>query len=231
MIKKLLIVSILTMFPTVSYAIDCPNMYFDGNYPQIQNTFEKEYVQQDCHKEFSNGYTEQGNMNLWSAEHLTRKQIENSENISRKGKFNYKDPIIKSYSNSGYDRGHMAPSGDASTLESQEETFTWKNIVPQNHKLNGGKWKKIEENTRYFAKKYGEVYVVTGGYFDKINTIGEENILVPEEVWKAILIPSKNIALVYSCKNNSLQKCTSETLNEFEGRTGITPFPALKSHI
>lgn len=85
--------------------------------------------------------------------------------MRRYGRFDSSNRIIKSYCNSGYDRGLMTPSGDMPDVQSQQQTFVWQNIIPQDHKLNTGKWNWIEYQTRQLARKYDEVYVVMGPTF------------------------------------------------------------------
>lgn len=228
--KKIFLMLGILSFPFTVNAYEpnnCSSMYFNNAPPIIQESFDREYIKTDCNLEYTNGYTTQGNISLWSAEHLTRNQVDNSEKITRKSHFDNRNPVIKSYSNSGYDKGHMTPSNDMTTLISQKETFTWKNIVPQDHELNNGKWKQIENNARFYASKYGDAYIVTGGFFSKPRTIGNKNVLVPYEIWKAILIPVKGIALVYSCINSNEQICKAENLATFQERTEIIPFPGL----
>ena len=57
------------------------------------------------------------------------------------------DPVVTSdYSNSGYDRGHMAPAADMKWSEqAMRESFYMTNMCPQLHNLNAGDWKDLEE--------------------------------------------------------------------------------------
>ncbi len=73
------------------------------------------------------------------------------------------------YTNSGYDRGHLAPNHVIATRYgevAQRETFLMSNIVPQRHALNGGVWKQLEMKiaTSYPAR-FGEVWVLAGPVF------------------------------------------------------------------
>ncbi|MGN0281407.1 MAG: DNA/RNA non-specific endonuclease, partial [Prevotella sp.] len=48
------------------------------------------------------------------------------------------------YRGSGYDRGHMCPSGDNKWSEvAQRESFLLTNICPQVHNLNAGDWNEM----------------------------------------------------------------------------------------
>lgn len=75
------------------------------------------------------------------------------------------------YTNSGYDRGHMAPNYAISRLygkSAQEDTFLMTNVTPQKANLNQKIWKDLEEmEIDIFAKKFKEIWVFTGPVFDK----------------------------------------------------------------
>jgi DNA/RNA endonuclease G (NUC1) len=51
---------------------------------------------------------------------------------------------LADYEHTGFDRGHMAPSGDMPSLEAQQESFSLANIAPQTPELNRGIWEGIE---------------------------------------------------------------------------------------
>ena len=73
------------------------------------------------------------------------------------------------YSNSGYDRGHMAPNYAIATRyghEAQRETFLMSNIAPQAPDLNLIWWRVLEEKeANDFAVRLERVWVVTGPLF------------------------------------------------------------------
>lgn len=73
------------------------------------------------------------------------------------------------YTNSGYDRGHMAPNYAIATRyghEAQRETFLMSNISPQAPDLNRIWWRVLEEKeANDFAVRLEQVWVVTGPVF------------------------------------------------------------------
>jgi len=73
------------------------------------------------------------------------------------------------YTNSGYDRGHMAPNYAIATRygeEAQRETFLMSNIAPQRHALNAGVWKQMEMKiATSYPGRFGEVWVIAGPVF------------------------------------------------------------------
>jgi endonuclease G, mitochondrial len=75
------------------------------------------------------------------------------------------------YTNSGYDRGHMAPNYAISRLygkSAQEDTFLMTNITPQKPNLNQKIWKDLEElEFDQFSQKFKEMWVFTGPVFDE----------------------------------------------------------------
>lgn len=94
------------------------------------------------------------------------------------------------YIRSGYDRGHLCPSGDCKWSEkAQAESFLLTNICPQNPNLNRGDWNETENLCREWATTYGEVYVVCGPILLKgrHKTIGRNKITVPEAFFKVVL--------------------------------------------
>jgi len=93
------------------------------------------------------------------------------------------------YSGSGYDRGHLCPSGDrTSDRSSNVQTFLMTNMHPQVRELNAGPWEKLERFERQLAQKPGaRLYIVAGGVFDAVpKTIGK-GIAVPRASFKAIV--------------------------------------------
>lgn len=74
------------------------------------------------------------------------------------------------YSNSGYDRGHLAPNYAIATRygeAAQRETFLMSNIVPQRHALNAGTWKEMEMKiATSYPGRFGEIWVLAGPVFD-----------------------------------------------------------------
>lgn len=94
------------------------------------------------------------------------------------------------YIQSGYDRGHMCPSGDNKWDEqAQRQSFLMTNICPQNHNLNRGDWNEMEQQCRAWAEKYGAVYIVCGPILmnQKHKTIGKNKVTVPEAFFKVVL--------------------------------------------
>jgi endonuclease G len=73
----------------------------------------------------------------------------------------YSLPSHSDYTNSGYDRGHMAPNADFNdTAENALLTFFIANIWPQTPELNRVRWLRTENETRRLAGEYSYVKVI-----------------------------------------------------------------------
>ena len=117
------------------------------------------------------GYTvsfnPQTNIPNWVAWELNAEKL--IERESRNDKF-LPDPDIDErqaittdeYKGSGWDRGHMCPAGDNRWhWRAMDESFYMTNICPQNHNLNRGDWKELEEACRRWAA-VEPIYIVCG---------------------------------------------------------------------
>lgn len=119
----------------------------------------------------------------------------NSVNIKKRSKF-YTEKNLpnqyrshnKDYTNSGYDRGHLA--NDASFDYDEKvvvKTYTMANIIPQAPNVNQKTWIKAEELERSVAVSLGSVSVLNGVIYS-LNSprIGKNKIAVPDAFWKMI---------------------------------------------
>lgn len=142
------------------------------------------------------------------------------------------------YVNSGYDRGHMCPSGDNRWSEkAQTQSFLYTNCCPQLHNLNSGDWKELEEKCRVWAKKYGSIYIVCGPLMlnKKHKTIGKNKVVVPEAFFKVVLRLGKNpsaIGFVYrNEKTNKKMSAYVNSVDDVERLTGLDFFSSLPDNI
>lgn len=142
------------------------------------------------------------------------------------------------YYGSTYDRGHMCPSGDNKwSKKAQEQSFLFTNICPQNHDLNKGDWNDLELQCRYWAKRQGDLYIVTGPIFYQgvRNTIGRNKVAVPDAFFKVILADrSKAQAIGFVYPNKAGHKDMTayvKSIDEIEKITGIDFFPLLDDRV
>lgn len=92
------------------------------------------------------------------------------------------------YSGSGYDRGHMCPSGDrTNSVPNNSATFLMTNMVPQLPANNQGPWEDFESYCRTLAGQGNEIYIISGPQ-GNIGTIAMGRVVVPAVTWKVVLV-------------------------------------------
>ena len=92
------------------------------------------------------------------------------------------------YSGSGYQRGHMTPSGDRTrSVLDNSATFLMTNIVPQIGANNEGAWADFENYCRELANQGKELYIIAGVQ-GNAGTIAQGRIVVPQATWKVVLV-------------------------------------------
>lgn len=210
--------------------------YLGGAKPVLSNTEITAQTLSVCYQEYNLYASKVTGGNLWAAERLTRTKVAGADAISRIDSNFFTEAGFAtthaSYTNSGYDRGHMMPAGDASTTSAQKETFSVANIIPQTGKLNRGAWAKIESIVRILASSYDEAYVVTGPDFANMaTTIANGKVVVPTQTWKAVYVPQAQVAGAYWCENTTAPTCTVISLAQLKSNAFVDPFPALKASL
>jgi endonuclease G len=95
------------------------------------------------------------------------------------------------YSGSGYDRGHMTPSGDRTrSIPDNSATFLMTNMIPQLAANNQGAWEDFESYLRTQAQAGQEIYIISGVH-GSIGTIAQGRVTVPQYTWKvALFLPN-----------------------------------------
>lgn len=92
------------------------------------------------------------------------------------------------YSGSGYDRGHMCPSGDrTNSIPNNSATFLMTNMVPQIAANNQGPWEELESYCRTLAQQGNEIYIMSGPT-GNIGTVAQGRVVVPAVTWKVVLV-------------------------------------------
>ena len=93
-----------------------------------------------------------------------------------------------SYTNSGFDRGHMTPSADRTrTSADNRATFFMTNVLPQAPDNNQGPWARMEDYLRSLVRSGKELYVISGGD-ESAGTIDGGHVRVPRFTWKVVLV-------------------------------------------
>ena len=223
-----------------------PDIYSERKEEKISNSFPKELLPESStgeivnHSFYTLSYNEPYEQAEWvayilDASHLTY--------VDRKRPYFIEDPYVSSksadwrnYKGSGYNRGHLVPAGDRRFSEqAYNETFYTSNISPQNREFNAGIWNDLEQQTRRWAKKYGRLYVYTGGILTKgLTEIGDEDVDVPDYFYKIIIRKSdtKINAIAFVMPNSPQAKSLPEfvtSIDDIESRTGINFFYELSA--
>ncbi|KAL4005080.1 hypothetical protein ACER0C_004793 [Sarotherodon galilaeus] len=105
--------------------------------------------------------------------------------------------VDEDYTNSGYTRGHLAPSGHQKTEEDRIATFTLTNIVPQMEKSNSGPWNVLENQMLTSFKEFCKetMYVITGAIpYESGEHVISKRVHVPEYMWTAYCCPTQQKA-------------------------------------
>lgn len=131
------------------------------------------------------------------------------------------------YNGSGFDRGHLCPSGDrTNSITNNSATFLMTNIIPQAPENNQFPWAALEEYARGLVFNGAELYTIAGtqgvggiglsGFSDGID---QGRIVVPAETWKVIVVISKG--------NDDINRVTESTriiaINIPNTNIGINP--------
>lgn len=103
------------------------------------------------------------------------------------------------YAHSGYDKGHGAADANYGSPQAKKETYILTNAFPQNHELNNGPWKRLENKIRDLITNNLCVEIFTGTLFIPelhsdgkkrivYEVIGKNNVAVPSELFKVIFV-------------------------------------------
>ena len=232
------LVTIATLGSTSATAEDlsqCKESFYASVYPELTNSKLSKNTHPLCFDGFAVLYSGLTRTPLWSAEYLTRQRLDQAKQIDRDDSFHEESRLpnsaraaVADYSNSGYDRGHLAPNGDMATRSQQYDSFSLANIAPQSPRNNRYIWRNIESATRYLTQQYGEVYTVTGVAFTDQKPVQlNGKVLVPSHFFKAVYIPALNQAGAYYAPNDESERIDIISINELTIETGIDAFPAL----
>lgn len=190
------------------------------------------------HDNYMLSYSEPHEQAEWVSYILERSHLTYND---RERPYFIEDPKVKTksadwrnYKGSGFDRGHLCPAGDRRFSEyAYNETFYTSNIAPQNREFNAGVWNRLEIQTRQWCKRYGTLYIITGGVLkNNLKEIGDEGVDVPDAFYKILARQEgtdfKVLAFLIPNKQNDLSlENFLVSIDELEKQTGINFFPEL----
>lgn len=216
-------------------ATSCSTHFADGVEPMLINTKLARSATELCNRRFVVLHSAVTRTPLYVAEHLTRASVAAARGYDQRDNRFHADPRLRpadraelvDYVRSGFDRGHMAPSGDMTDEESDYESFSLANIVPQIGALNRNSWADLENYVRALTTKLGDAYVVTGpAYEGKTIKALNGRVLIPTSTWKALYVPGQG-AGAWIATNTAAPRWQVVSIAELTRRTGIDPFPRL----
>lgn len=136
------------------------------------------------------------------------------------------------YWNSGYDRGHMAPSADFRwSKKALSESYYYSNMSPQKPELNREAWALLEDKLRFYVITTGEpLIVITGPVLtDDLPKLGPNEVSIPKLNYKIALDltgPEKK-AIGFVMRNGKNEYPTfsyAVSIDSIEKLTGINFF-------
>jgi endonuclease G, mitochondrial len=217
----------------------CKDHFADGDTPVLLNAKLANQTTALCFEGYAAMYSGISHTPLWSAEHLTAPHLEQARELKRHNAFHAEEQVppgeraeLRDYTHSGFDRGHMSPSGDMPTEKAQYESFSLANMIPQNANNNEILWEGVEESTRNLVRQRSELYTVTGPIFDGASIQRLNNrIFIPSAVFKAVYDPVRHEAAAYVTPNAPGMEYQTVTIAELEKRVNINLFPHMPASI
>jgi endonuclease G, mitochondrial len=217
----------------------CLQHFVGGTPPALLKPQLAQGTQALCYEQFAILHSGVVRTPLWSAEHLTRDQVEAAEQLKRRSRFHHEARLppedraeLADYARSGYDRGHMSPSGDMATPTAQYQSFSLANMIPQHPCNNEVLWEGIESAVRDLASAEGEIYVVTGPIYEGTDIpFLNGRVGVPSRIYKAVHDPARRAAAAYVTPNADGMDWQAISIDQLARITGIDPFPALPAKV
>lgn len=209
--KKLLLLAGL-LLSTPAFASPC-----DGHYPQGKEIVVPNTVVL-CNSHFATVFDDDRNAAIFSTEVAQPRLKKTPRTDDFRADKRIKDsPTPADYTNTGYDRGHMAAAANADDPIEMSETFLMTNMTPQLPNINRIVWKNIEERTRTLPFSY----IITGAtYGANPKVIGKNKVPVPHALYKIVYFPDGKHA-VYYVVNEAGAKLQTMTIDELRVLTGI----------
>jgi endonuclease G len=212
----------------------CPDLYLGAKPPILPSKLDQD-AKTLCYSAFSSRSSPITRTPVWAAEKLTPEAVRSARSIERVSNFYPEDRLaaheraeLGDFRQSGWDRGHLAPSGDMPNLDAQAESFSLANIIPQAGYLNRNSWADLESDVRNLANRRDVLYVVTGTLYEgaTVQRTPSGRVIIPSSVWKAVAAPGEG-AVVFVASNDQRPGWAKMSVDAFAQATGIDPFPAL----
>ena len=190
---------------------------------------------------FAIGYSNKYRQPQWVSYVLYRDKL-SGKKYKRHNKFEVDpavllNPVIPiDYTDTGFDRGHMAPAADMSfSLKTLRHSFFMSNISPQMPGCNRGIWKRLENRIRWYVLRHNDIYIVTGPiFYAEPERLEKSKIPIPAAFYK-ILFDFKSFRMIGFIISNSPSKKTLKKfavpVDEIEKQTGLDFFSELSPYL
>lgn len=233
----LLSLILINLFSNIASGSTCKDQLVDGAKPEIVTTGVDKRSNFLCFSEMAVLHSGVTRTPLYSAALLTRERIEAGRVLSREDNFHEEDMLhpsdratLQDYKGSmklNLQRGHLVANKDTGSRQTQYESFSLANIVPQNADSNGNLWSELEQRVRGMAMQRGKIFVITGPVFDDSNERLNGRVLIPKRLFKAIYDPKRNEAAAYLANNAPGWDYRVISIAELTRIIGIDLFPTL----
>jgi len=187
---------LLALFSTAVGASSCPQLYPDSKPIKIPNTIEL------CNSFYVVLFSRNHNGPVLVSERLKAGvvvgKLNRSESFRSDPRLGSRSPRSSQFRNTGYDRGHMAPSDNSSTSQEMSDTYLLSNMTPQSPRLNRGPWKRLESEIRKLHNSSAtDTYVVTVAVYRTYHKVND--LSVPDQYWKIVYKDGSRVA--YTANN------------------------------
>ena len=219
---KILITTMLLVTAIFAEVTKCPQFFPNGQAPDI-----KIKHQELCFEQFVISYNTDYKNPLYAAEILTVASMKKADAVKRKDAFHQEPKIdikgqatLPAFVGTTFDRGHVIPAADMSTISAQYESFSMVNMTPQNANNNRDLWKKLEAYTRKAAEKFDNTYHISGPIFSKNPQKLKDGTSIPDGYFKIVYIQKTQTVSAFYCKNLPKQTYELKTIKQIEDITG-----------
>jgi endonuclease G len=145
----------------------------------------------------------------------------NDPNIEKRPSF-YKEKALDKkyqisttdYTNSGYDRGHLAPDAAFDwSQESLDAVYTLANIIPQAPQVNRNMWSKVEKYSRDKAVELGTLNVINViKYGQRSRRMGKNKMAISKGYYKVLYNNSEKYEECFYYDNKLGVSSTNDTV-------------------
>jgi len=214
------------------FSTSCPNLYPAATPPALINKRLGISARELCSDHYAVYYSGVARAPLYAVEYLTAGKIKAARELGRANDFRADTRIpsdwraqLSDFRGSGWDRGHMAASGNMPTPGADSQSFLLTNIIAQDPQLNRNLWAAIEKAVRAHAM-HNPVYVFTGALF-----LGEEikrlnsRVLIPTHIYKLVYDVNRNQGAAYLIENAPNRRHREVNLEELQALAGIDFLP------